>query len=312
MLPDGYILRHPTPDDLPDVQALLDAAESADLGEPCRHDMQIAVVAATSRLDLTDGAWLVVAPDGVLAGAGWLWVPRAGDTELAADHYVHPAYREGPADDLLIDRIEERASAILADAPAATRLVFFCEESNVRRHRPLLTRGYAHVRGFYGMRIDLEKGRPAPEWPCGIEVRTIRPEPDGRLVHAASEEAFAEHYLFGPTPFDEWHAGTVARDDCDPSLWLVAWDGEEVAGQAWAVIGEVNAYVEDLSVRKPWRGRGLGSALLVEAFRLLGDRGERIARLFVDAQNATGALRVYERMGMRVERRIEALDRALR
>jgi ribosomal protein S18 acetylase RimI-like enzyme len=99
-------------------------------------------------------------------------------------------------------------------------------------------------------------------------------------------------------------------------LWLLAWDGDEVAGQVWAVArdegGSVEVgLVEDLSVRMPWRGRGLAAALLAEIFRLLGERGCRITRLFVDVQNTTGALGVYERAGMRMERRIEAFARSL-
>jgi ribosomal protein S18 acetylase RimI-like enzyme len=99
-------------------------------------------------------------------------------------------------------------------------------------------------------------------------------------------------------------------------LWLLAWDGDEVAGQVWAVARDEGGsaavgLIEDLSVRKPWRGRGLAAALLAEIFRLLGERGCRTTRLFVDVQNATGALSVYERAGMRMERRIEAYARDL-
>jgi ribosomal protein S18 acetylase RimI-like enzyme len=64
-------------------------------------------------------------------------------------------------------------------------------------------------------------------------------------------------------------------------------------------------------VRKPWRGRGLGLALLGEVFRLLAERGCAAVRLWVDAQNTTGALRVYERAGMRQERHIMAFQRPL-
>jgi len=314
--PSGYSLRRPATDDLAAIQAVLDAAESADLGEPCRHYMDIVVDAATSRLDLEHGVWMVVAANGDLAACGWLWEPREGDTEFIVDHYVHPDHRDGPADDRLIDALEDTVVRRYAEMPEMTRSLFFSEATNVRRRASLQARGYEHVRDFYGMRIDLHPGLSPTDWPDGIEARPIRPREDAHLAHEASEEAFSEHFLFGPTSFEDWSILTFGREDCDPSLWLLAWDGDEVAGQVWAVArdegGSVEVgLVEDLSVRMPWRGRGLAAALLAEIFRLLGERGCRITRLFVDVQNTTGALGVYERAGMRMERRIEAFARSL-
>ena len=306
-----YVLRTPTAGDLPAVQELLDACESADVGEPCPHDMDIVAFADTSKLDLERSAWLAVAPDSALAGVAWLWVPREGDTELVGDHYVHPEHRIGPVDDLLIDALETRAREVAPAAAAASRLVLFCESSNPGRRRSLVERDYEHARDFYGMRIDLGPGRPAAQWPPGIEVRAARPGHDDRALHAACDDAFSEHYLFAPTPFEDFVRCTFRRSGFDASLYLAAWDGEEVTGQVWAVPAGSGAVIEDLSVRRQWRGRGLGLALLLEIFRLLGDRGLSPVRLFVDVQNITGALRVYERAGMRVERRLEALQRVL-
>lgn len=73
--------------------------------------------------------------------------------------------------------------------------------------------------------------------------------------------------------------------------------------------GEV--HVEDLSVRRPWRARGLGLALLLDVLRLLAARGYAFVRLFVDAQNASGALGLYLKAGMRVERRFEVFEKAV-
>ena len=98
-------------------------------------------------------------------------------------------------------------------------------------------------------------------------------------------------------------------DRADPDLWLVAWDGGEVAGQARALPRDGEVHVEDLSVRKPWRGRGLGLALLVALFRRLAERGYPFVRLFTDAQNETGALGLYLKAGMRVERRFEVFEK---
>jgi ribosomal protein S18 acetylase RimI-like enzyme len=316
LAPSGYTLRRPTTDDLPAIQALLDAAESADLGEACRHEMDFALFAATSKLDLERGVWVAVDRDDALAACGWLWEPREGDAEFIVDHYVHPDHRDGPVDDLLIDALEDAVARRYAEMPEMTRSIFFSEVINVRRRVSLQARGYEHVRDFYGMRIGLRPGLSSADWPDGIEARPIRPREDAHVAHEASEDAFSEHFLFGPTSFEDWSILTIGHEDCDPSLWLLAWDGDEVAGQVWAVARDEGGsaevgMIEDLSVRKPWRGRGLAAALLSEIFRILGERGCRTTRLFVDAQNGTGALGVYERAGMRVERRIEAYARSL-
>ena len=87
-----------------------------------------------------------------------------------------------------------------------------------------------------------------------------------------------------------------------PALWFLAWDGDELAGFAldYPQLGtEVGlGHVNWLGVRKPWRRRGLAEALLRQSFRELYARGKRRTALGVDAQNVTGALRVYERVGM--------------
>jgi mycothiol synthase len=65
----------------------------------------------------------------------------------------------------------------------------------------------------------------------------------------------------------------------------------ERAGAGW--IGAIG-------VLRPWRQRGLGLALLRHAFGEFYRRGQPRAGLGVDAQNPTGATRLYERAGMHV------------
>ena len=66
-----------------------------------------------------------------------------------------------------------------------------------------------------------------------------------------------------------------------------------------------------MAVRRPWRGRGVGHALLLAAFRSLRERGHSVARLYVDAQNVTNAVRVYEAAGMHVARRFDVMEKSL-
>ncbi len=161
------------------------------------------------------------------------------------------------------------------------------------------------------MRIDLEGPRPSPAWPPGIEARLFRRGRDERTVWRADEEAFAEHFLFESHTFEEWRLHHLEARGADLDLCLLAWDGDALAGYALGFDAPEGGIVGDLAVRRPWRGRGLGAALLEAEFALFAARGRRVVRLDVDAQNATGALRVYERAGMTVERRFDVMQKVL-
>ena len=310
--PQGYVLRSLIVDDLTPAQALLDECESADTGEPCVHELDIAVEVRSHWFDLEGGAWVVVGPDGQMAGVGWAHRP-ADDGVITSDHYVRPDVRNIGLDDVFLDLIENRAigHACQSRDAGGVRLLSFCEPLVASRRKLLVVRGFSVVRELYQMRLDLAEPLPMARYPAGVSVRSMRLGQDDRALHAASEEAFGEHFLYQPTPFEEWCVRTVKRDAIDPELWLVAWDGDEAAGQVWVLPRGGEVHVEDLSVRRPWRGRGLGLALLLDVFGLLAARGYAFVRLFVDAQNASGALGLYLKAGMRVERRFEVFEKAV-
>ena len=98
----------------------------------------------------------------------------------------------------------------------------------------------------------------------------------------------------------------------DPGLWLLAVDGGEVAGAAVCEERPEAGWVGELAVRRPWRRRGLGLALLRRAFVEFYRRGRRKVALAVDSQSLTGATRLYERAGMRVERLYSVYRKELR
>jgi ribosomal protein S18 acetylase RimI-like enzyme len=70
--------------------------------------------------------------------------------------------------------------------------------------------------------------------------------------------------------------------------------------------------VNVLGVRRPWRRRGLGRALLLQAFAEFRSRGRRGVGLGVDGLNTTGAVRLYEQVGMHVARRFDHYRKPLR
>lgn len=173
--------------------------------------------------------------------------------------------------------------------------------------------GFTVVRHAFTMLIDLGTEQPAPAWPDGVTVRAWR-EGDDPVVHATLQEAFAQHFGFTPTPYDEWLRSTETQPGSDRALWFVAAEGDEVAGAAvcaWHSSGDPTfGWVESLGVRTRWRRRGLGLALLRHAFAEFAARGATRVGLGVDAENTTGAVRLYERAGMRVTRRYDTWELA--
>ena len=187
----------------------------------------------------------------------------------------------------------------------------FIQASEVGHQRLVEAAGFTTVRWFFEMARDLAEVEVAP-LPDGLEIRPVTPDLH-RTIWEADNEAFRDHWQ-AREPDDSAFAALFARSDYDPSLWVVAWDGDEVAGvvQGWiwkdenATLGIRRGWLEHISVRRAWRRRGLATALTTEAMRRMRDAGMTEAMLGVDADNPTGALGLYESMGFSVASRASA------
>ena len=157
--------------------------------------------------------------------------------------------------------------------------------------------------------MTLPPDRPA--WPAGVTVRTMQPDRDARIAHAVIEEAFADHWGHLPRSFEDWEQLVLQRDGFDPALTFMAFDGNEVAGIVVNRYRDI-AWVGQLAVRRAWRKRGLGLALLLHSFNEFYQRGDRAVGLGVDAQSLTGAARLYKKAGMHVTRQYDTYEKVLR
>ena len=168
------------------------------------------------------------------------------------------------------------------------------------------SRGFAPLRASIEMHAPLDAPIQQPAWPDGFAVRNLRVGEE-REVHALIEEAFADGNDFQPTPYDEWASWALANRRTD--LWFAAVHDHELAGVALCDEERSGrpelAWVATLAVRRPHRRRGVGRALLLHAFAALRRDGRRSVGLSVDSENPTGAVSLYESIGMRtVSRRI--------
>lgn len=187
----------------------------------------------------------------------------------------------------------------------------YVDARNADTRRLLEARGYAPVRGVYQMSIGLGQAPPAPEWPQGIEVATFAPGRDERRAYEAVEDAFRDVWGRPRNTFERF-LGFTRQEGFDPTLWFLAEDGGEIAGSCLCKTVAGRGEVDVLGVRRPWRGRGLGLALLRHAFGEFYDRGVREVGLSVDAESPTGAPRLYVRAGMRVAEAYAVYQKELR
>jgi mycothiol synthase len=155
------------------------------------------------------------------------------------------------------------------------------------------------VRGcYYRMSVELDHPPLSPVWPDAIVVRTFVPGRDERAAYEAVEDAFRD--VWGrPRGTFERFVGLTSGEGFDPGLWFIAESGGETSGTCLCKVGGGRGEADVVGVRRPWRGRGLGLALLRHALGELYRRGVRVVGLSVDAESITGAPRLYGRAGMR-------------
>ncbi len=191
-------------------------------------------------------------------------------------------------------------------------------DQNVSFAALIRSAGYEPTRHFFEMlKGDLETIGEVV-MPSGLELRPVV-KADMRRVFDAEAEAFRDHW--GRRDWsDQIFAELQSDPDLDLDLWRVAWDGDEVAGVVTnfiiadenAALGLKRGWLDHVSVRRPWRRRGLASALILSACIALRERGMIEAALGVDSESPTGALGLYERLGFAQHHRATVWRRTLR
>lgn len=308
-LPQGYSLSVPVLGDADAVADLMAACVRADggaEGTSVEH-----VLDDWHEVDLEEEAVVVLGPDGTVAG--YADVVNRAFVSLSVYGYVHPEHRRRGIGAWLVEWGEDWMRARTHLAPEGARVVVrhYVISTNSGARRLLENNGYEAARGTYVMEIVLEDEPPRPEWPEGLTVRTFVSGRDERAVFEAVEDAFRD--VWGrPRGTFERFVGMTGSESFDPSLWLLAMDGGEIAGTILCKTVAGEGWVDVVGVRRPWRRRGLGLALLRQAFGEYRGRGIRRVELSVDAGSVTGAPRLYGRAGMRLKTGYVVYQRELR
>lgn len=263
---------------------------------------------------------VIVELDGrVVAACGVDRVVRDGTPTYDVWGNVDPSSRRRGLGTWLLGRNLDRARhrAAREDPGAEVAIGSFAEETEAGHRALLAAHGFVTVRHFFLMRRDDLESVEEPALPDGLEIRPVTAE-QHRTIFAAEDEAFRDHWGHRAKTESDFRS-TFERAELDTGLWVVAWDGDEVAGvvQTWVWpeentrLGVHRGWLEHISVRRPWRRRGLARAITAVALVRLREAGLDEAMLGVDSENAHGALGLYEGLGFVIHSRAEAYRRGL-
>lgn len=263
--------------------------------------------------ELERDAWVVETGEGRIAGYEE-FNNRFAHASLVGDGYVHLDFKGRGIGTSLLTALETRARQEVQEAAPGLRVFIrngmAAEDKSGREIHEQA--GYRPIRFSWRMEIELNELPAKPTWPTGIALRPFVVETQNRTVFDADEEAFLDHWGYTPGSFEAWKNRWTGADDFDPSLWHIAWDGDQIAGCSLCRNRMGIGWVGSLGVRRPWRKQGLGMALLLHSFQEFFKRETRIVGLGVDAENPTGATRLYQKAGMHVAAEYVIYEKELR
>lgn len=247
-------------------------------------------------------------------GRGYWRQEENGPRMYGTVGFLAPAWRRKGIGQTMLHWLEERLRAIAESHSAMATGIFeiFADSENVGLAAMLKNDHYKPVRYFIQMMRENLENIPDFPMPEGLEVRPVLPE-HYRTIWEADSEAFQDHWGYSKPTEDDYRSWLGNKTIFQPELWQIAWDAKtnEVAGQVRTFINALEnekysrkrGYTEFISVRRPWRKRGLARALIARSLRAQKELGMTESALGADSENLSGATRIYEDCGFRTIKR---------
>lgn len=257
-------------------------------------------------------------PAGGLIGFGRVFVNPVSNIDPASAAFlttsVHPDARGKGLEEDLLDWLEARGRERLKGSATHRLRIAHADQLTDEIDR-LLRRGYRPIRSYFRMRRDVDPSLPEAAIPDGVTLRTFTPEWSAALW-AAHTAAFADHWGYVIETPDEFDAVVLGHSAFRADLTVLACAGPDVVAYSINRVpvdentrtGISEGVIGLLGTQHAWRGRGLAHALIQESLRRFAAAGLQRVALTVDAENTTGALGLYERLGFAMYKRVLALD----
>ena len=306
-LPEGYWSRPAKMDDLKAAVEMFNADAKQIVGVEKFILREVGNDWQTPGFNLNTDSLIVLSADDSVVG---FYEVRDLEPHVSINCWgrVHPEYTNRGLGTYLLDWAQNRALQAIPKAPPEARVAMQCTSICLNQAAQDLFQkaGMQQVRRWLRMVVDLDNPPPVPQYPDGIEIRTLVVDQDEWALTKAVVEAFRDHWGFVERPMEDEHERWMHfirnNKDFDPTLCFLAWDGDQLAGSSlcWPQSHDDPdmGWVDELAVRRPWRKRGLALALLHHSFGEFYHRKKLRVGLGVDAQSLTGALRLYEKAGM--------------
>lgn len=320
--PQEYPLRPMTMEHFDAVLALINASSQYFMGANEIDEAEWRNFLTNPEMNMAEELRVVSSPQGEVIGyiecIAWDSPPVHPGVWLR----VHPDYLDTDLGQRLMNWANERSLRILDRCPPDLRVSV--HNFTLAEAKPLAAlmeaNGYKLIRHSFSMWVDLDKPIAPAHFPAGIELRPFSEERDLEAVYQAYDHSFSDHYGYQQRPFEvglKRFRHMLLEDEAhDPAVWFIAWDGDQVAGFSlcftYSSEDPKMGWLALLGVPRPWRKRGLGKALLLHTFEAFRQRGQSRVGLGVDASNLTGALRLYESVGMYVARQYDRYEKELR
>lgn len=318
----GYSVRPAMMDDVEIVTQLFNLCSLEMIGAEDFTRREVELDWQTPGFELSKDSRVVFNSVGELVGVTSVWA----DSEIPVHPFVwgrvHPDHRNQGIGSEMLEWSFHRARHVVHRVPKDARVAIhaYSVASFEPSKRLLEDHGMEVIRHSWQMLIDLDENIPQPEWPEGISLVRYDHEKHDQAIYRADYEAFQDHFGFIEESFEvgypKWVLQMIEDEEYDPSLWFIAFDGDEVAGgsicraKSWE--DPDSGWIRSLFVRKPWRRRGLALALLRHSFHEFKKRGKLRVGLGVDSENLTGATKLYKKAGMRINRQYDRYELEVR
>lgn len=301
----SFSIHRPSLDDAQAVCNLVAACDTEDLGAP---DVVLDdILDMWSRFDLEHNVWIVKEEDSTIIGYAFLEVDS--EEKLFSYGCVLPAARGRGVGSALVAVLEDRAARLRSESGIPQRLQSMIPTLCDDAVRLFAARGFTPVRYFKRMEIHLEAEPAAVITPDDFTIGHFVKGRDEQAVYEAYIESFTDHWDFAAPAFEKW-AEKTHMSTFDERWWMIARDSQgAVAGFALCRMREDLLFIEQVGVRRPFRGRGLALLLLQRMFAESFRAGQPHVSLGVDADNPSGAYRLYEKAGMKPDYEISIYEK---